>query len=182
MTQITKSEIFYIFAPIKTNMTLSKKMEHIKKFAVKPKISNVTLYPLLSSGLLSSKAGISPNNSVYKIEKSGFYVLSFNTSVDAEQAPIKRLSVRIKNTNDSDAWSNEKAVINLYNVDPLPNQAQTHKIVRYLQEGDYYVLIKAEDNWGFYHCLGLPGDGFSGSNCCKNKVFYDSDCQGLTNN
>ena len=151
--------------------------------AVKPKISNVTLHPLLSSGLLSSKAGISPNNSVYKIEKSGFYVLSFNTSVDAEQAPIKRLSVRIKSTDHaSDTWNNEKAVINLYNVDPLPNPAQTHKIVRYLQEGDYYVLIKAEDNWGFYHCLGLPGNGFSGSDCCKEKVFFEYSCASLTNN
>lgn len=110
-------------------------------------------------------------------------MLSFNTSVDAEQAPIKRLSVRIKSTDHtSDKWDNEKAVINLYNVDPLPNPAQTHKIVRYLQEGDYYVLIKAEDNWGFYHCLGLPGNGFSGSDCCKLNVFSADSCGSLTNN
>lgn len=149
--------------------------------AVKPKISNVTLHPLLSSGLLSSKTGISPSNSVYKIEKSGFYVLSFNTSVDAEQAPIKRLSVRIKSTDHaSDIWDNEKAVINLYNVDPLPNPAQTHKIVRYLQEGDYYVLIKAEDNWGFYHCLGLPNSDDLNYCCAASDVFASkNDCQSL---
>lgn len=136
---------------------------------------------MFSSGLLNAKSKIVPNtNGVYKIEKAGFYVLTFNTTVDAEQMPIKKLSVRIKNTGDSDEWGNPSAVIDLYNIDPMPDSNNPHKIVRYLQAGDYYVLIKLEDNWGFYQCLGHPNSGFSDSFCCKSsKVFAEDSCESL---
>ena len=134
--------------------------------AVLPKVSNITLSPLFSSGLLNAKSKISSTNNVYSIEKAGFYVLSFNTTVDAEQMPIKKLSVRIKSTEASDKWDNNNSVIDLYNIDPMPDSNNPHKVVRYLQKGDYYVLIKLEDNWGFYQCLGYPSSGFSGSVCC----------------
>ena len=137
--------------------------------AVLPKVSNITLSPLFSSGLLNAKSKISSTNNVYSIEKAGFYVLSFNTTVDAEQMPIKKLSVRIKSTEASDKWDNNNSVIDLYNIDPMPDSNNPHKVVRYLQKGDYYVLIKLEDNWGFYQCLGLSGSGFSASTCCTDS-------------
>ena len=138
--------------------------------AVLPKVSNITLSPLFSSGLLNAKSKISSTNNVYTIEKAGFYVLSFNTTVDAEQMPIKKLSVRIKNKFDeTDGWSSTKSVIELYNIDPMPDPNNPHKVVRYLQKGDYYILMKLEDNWGFYQCLGLSGNGFSDSTCCTDS-------------
>ena len=145
--------------------------------AVLPKVSNITLSPLFSSGLLNAKSKITSSNGIYKIDKAGFYVLSFNTTVDAEQMPIKKLSVRIKQNSISDAWNNEKSVISLYNIDPMPDSNNPHKIVRYLQAGDYYVLIKLEDNWGFYQCLGHPNSAFSDSSCCKmDPVFAQLTC------
>lgn len=153
--------------------------------AVLPKVSNITLSPLFSSGLLNAKSKIPSTNNVYKIEKAGFYVLSFNTTVDAEQMPIKRLSVRIKSTDHiSDMWVKDNAVIDLYNIDPMPDSSNPHKIVRYLQKSEegqgYYILIKLEDNWGFYQCLGHPNSSFSESNCCKeSNVFSHSSCENL---
>ena len=146
--------------------------------AVLPRVTNISLSPLLSFGTLTANLKITPNNSVYRVNKSGFYSLSFNTTVDAEQMPIKRLSVRIKNTEDAlDKWKSSNAVIDLYNIDPMPDSNNPHKIVRYLQVGDYYVLIKLEDNWGFYQCLGHPKSSFSGSSCCKeDNVFSEESC------
>lgn len=145
--------------------------------AVLPRVTNISLSPLFSSGLLNAKSKISSTNNVYTIDKAGFYVLSFNTTVDAEQMPIKKLSVRIKQNSISDAWNNEKSVISLYNIDPMPDSNNPHKIVRYLQAGDYYVLIKLEDNWGFYQCLGHPNSAFSDSSCCKmDPVFAQLTC------
>jgi len=130
---------------------------------------------MFSSGLLNAKSKISPVNNVYKIEKAGFYVLTFNSTVDAEQMPIKRLSVRIKQSSVSDQWGNASAVIDLYNIDPMPDSSNPHKIVRYLQAGDYNVLIKLEDNWGFFKCLGL--NNFPDSICCVgDKTFSEGDC------
>lgn len=171
MTSITlnicsSSTLFVGFAKNKSELVYTTEFK-----AVLPKVDNITLSPMFSSGLLNAKSKIVPNaNGVYKIEKAGFYVLTFNTTVDAEQMPIKKLSVRIKNTEKtSDKWGNTNSVIGLYNIDPMPDSNNPHKVVRYLQRGDYYVLIKLEDNWGFYQCLGLSGSGFSASTCCTDS-------------
>lgn len=177
----SSSTLFVGFAKNKSELVYTTEFK-----AVLPKVDNITLSPMFSSGLLNAKSKIVPNaNGVYKIEKAGFYVLTFNTTVDAEQMPIKRLSVRIKSTDHiSDMWVKDNAVIDLYNIDPMPDSSNPHKIVRYLQKSEegqgYYVLIKLEDNWGFYQCLGHPNSTFSSSNCCqKSEVFYHPSCDGL---
>ena len=82
--------------------------------------------------------------------------------------------MRIKNSiNSQDPWTNSNSIIDLYNIDPMPDSNNPHKVVRYLQKspenGGYYILIKLEDNWGFYQCLGR--DSFSDS-CCPGTIAY----------
>lgn len=139
--------------------------------AVKPAVTNISVSSLFSSGVVGAQSKIpattdASGNTVYKITKSGFYSVSFNTKVDAEQSPIKKLVVRIKNTIDSkDQWTTGSSIIELNNIDPMPNANNPHKVVRYLQADEYYVLIKLEDNWGFYQCLGLKNIYGTSSGC-----------------
>lgn len=55
-----------------------------------------------------------------------------------------------------------------------------------IDEGGYIDLnaeariIKAEDNWGFYHCLGLPNSDDLNYCCAASDVFASNDyCQSL---
>ncbi|MFA5644203.1 MAG: hypothetical protein WC928_01595 [Patescibacteria group bacterium] len=141
-----------------------------KHQAVKPKIENVTLKDSLGQP-------ISPSAGAITISTPGFYTISFNTEIDAEQVPIKKLVLRVKKF-DSD-WTNSESseIIEFYNINPSPNINNPHQVARYLSAGYYTILVKVEDNWDFYHCvdtadkfssMGTEGNCYE---CCVEKSF-----------
>lgn len=129
---------------------------------------------------LTNAIGVPVNKKgdTYEVVSAGFYTLSFNTIVDLEQVPISELTIRIKEEKTN--WNSNEGFITLTNVDPVPPETNsTHRIFRYLPPGNYKILIKAKDNWGFYSCVGLSK--FSSdpvplncSKCCVEEEFNDS--------
>jgi len=77
------------------------------------------------------------------------------------------------------SWTANEGFVRLSNIDPVPPESGgAHKVFRYLTPGNYNILIKAKDNWGFYNCVGLSG--FVGAvantpcgDCCITREFKD---------
>lgn len=149
-----------------------------------PETKFAAVYPKVPADKvqLTNAIGVPVNKKgdTYEVVSAGFYTLSFNTIVDLEQVPISELTIRIKE--EKTEWNSDEGFITLKNVDPVPPETNsTHRIFRYLPPGDYKILIKAKDNWGFYSCVGLSG--FSDSNkmtkgehcynCCVGNEFLD---------
>jgi hypothetical protein len=128
---------------------------------------------------LTNAIGVPVNKDidVYEVESAGFYTLSFNTIVDLEQVPLSEVIVRMKKSGTS--WTANEGFVKLSNIDPVPPESGgAHKVFRYLTPGDYNILIKAKDNWGFYNCVGLSGfvgavAGTPCSDCCVKNEFLD---------
>jgi hypothetical protein len=132
---------------------------------------------------LTNAIGVPVNKKgdTYEVVSAGFYTLSFNTIVDLEQVPISELTIRIKEEKTN--WNSNEGFITLTNVDPVPPETNsTHRIFRYLPPGNYKILIKAKDNWGFYSCVGLSGFTNLNNNsncldCCVAREFKDPSLQ-----
>lgn len=115
----------------------------------------------------------SDNNQKFTVTSPGFYTISFNTRVDKEQTPISKITIRIKE--NAQTWTKgvgQNIIIN--KVDPMSDPQNPHRLIKYLPQGVYQILVKVEDNWGFYRCAGLGGfDGNNSDcdNCCKNSLY-----------
>ena len=143
--------------------------------AVRPSIATTTPNEVR----LTNAIGVPVNKSgdIYEVESAGFYTLSFNTIVDLEQVPLSEIIVRMKKSDTS--WTANEGFVRLSNIDPVPPESGgAHKVFRYLTPGNYNILIKAKDNWGFYNCVGLSG--FVGAvantpcgDCCITREFKD---------
>lgn len=122
------------------------------------------------------------DNGKFNVTKNGFYFVSFNSNVDAEQVPISKLTIRVKETNDS--FTSNTGINTFTNIDPKPNTNNPHKIGTFLSAGTYQIMIKVEDNWLKYGCASNPVEDFSSnycSECCndtgtpKLNPFMDDD-------
>lgn len=126
--------------------------------AIYPQIKNIKL-----SGPIGEIPQTASGSNVYRISRGGFYTLSFNTEIDADQAPIKRLIVQIK---DIDASWSESNNIDLGNLDHRPKEDEPHHFTKFLPAGDYIVVIKVIDNWDFYKCAGIGAFYRNDNNNC----------------
>jgi len=118
--------------------------------AIYPQIENVKMSgPNGPVNQIDNGDGV-PSN-VYNIVAGGFYTLSFNTFVDGEQGPIKKLYIKIKKVDED--WSQNSIVLS--NIDHRPDQSNPHRLVKFLSPGQYMVLIKVIDNWNFFKCAGM---------------------------
>ncbi len=151
-------------------------------------LSYKAYFPEISNVKLSNNLGIqvpASSDQIYTITNPGYYTLSFNTKVDLEQVPIANLRIRIKNTIIND-WSGTDGLLEFSNLDQMSSSANPHRVIRYLNPGNYKILIKVEDNWGFYKCVGRNGfaniNNLDCSNCCKNNfVTASSICESCNN-
>jgi hypothetical protein len=128
-------------------------------YARYPRIENITLTD--SNGQPVDKEGDD-----WKVQNPGYYTLSFNTDVDAEQTPITKLIIRI--FKEGSDWTNADGIISQFNIDNLPDNNNPHRITKPLSSGDYKIVVKVVDNWGFYKCDGLNGFGsnYNCDSCC----------------
>jgi len=117
------------------------------------------------------------DNGKFNVTKNGFYFVSFNSNVDAEQVPISKLTIRVKENNDF--FTSNTGINTFTNIDPKPNTNNPHKIGTFLSAGTYQIMIKVEDNWLKYGCASNPVKDFSShscSECCNNtNLEYLSD-------
>ncbi len=142
--------------------------------AIFPEIEDIELKNSLGA-VIDKKS-----DDTYTITSPGFYTIVFNTRVDSEQAPIAKLTARIKK--EGTAWNVNEGFIELVNIDSISTKEGGHRIFRYLSPGDYKILIKIVDNWGFYKCVGLSGFNDSAKmispqfcyNCCVTNNFLDT--------
>lgn len=112
------------------------------------------IYPSISNVSLKDSSGNTINqvSKTFTITKSDFYTLSFNTTIDMEQAPISRVSID---------WGDNEACVLVSNVDSKPSATDPFKFVYQLSPGNYSIRIKIEDNWNFWSC-------WAGSGNCNN--------------
>jgi len=137
-------------------------------YARYPKIENIFLTD--SNGNTYNKL---ENTDTYRITNPGYYTLSFNTDIDAEQVPISSLLIRIKESNSN--WASSTGIISQSIIDSLSDEGNPHRITKYLSSGDYQILVKVVDNWGFYKCEGLGGfANMSGVDNCSYCCVGDS--------
>ncbi len=105
---------------------------------IKPKINNVKID---GNSLRDIKTSLNP----------GIHVLTFNTTIDSDQQPLKDLVI---------SWG-DGSLQTLVNEDSRSDAANPHKIYHYFRNGvkpdDIDIRIKVADNWGFY-CCSRNGD------------------------
>lgn len=131
--------------------------------AIYPQIKNVKMSgPNGPINQIDNGDGI-PSN-IYNIVAGGFYTLSFNTFVDGEQGPIKKLYIKIKKVDED--WSQNSIVLS--NIDHRPDQSNPHRLVKFLSPGQYMVLIKVIDNWDFFKCAGMGVFAKTSDSCYQN--------------
>jgi len=133
--------------------------------AVYPTVSNIKLLNNLNIAVPVSSDG------KFSVSKGGFYLVSFNTNVDAEQVPISKLTIRIKGEEDS--FTDNTGIKTLTNIDPQADTNNSHKIGAFLADGTYQIMVKVEDNWSKYGCASSPSRDFSSATsncgqCCNN--------------
>lgn len=83
------------------------------------------------------------DNGKFDVAKNGFYFISFNSNVDAEQVPISKLTIRVKETDDF--FTSNTGINTFTNIDPKPNTNNPHKIGTFLSAGTYQIMIKYSD-------------------------------------
>lgn len=114
-----------------------------------PRINNVKL--INPMGALASSTPAAG----YNVSNPGIYTLSFNSTIDTEQQPMKDLIID---------WG-DGSLQSLVNQDHHPETANPHKVYHYYK-GDTInaiIRIKVSDNWGTY-CCSRNGDS------CSNAV------------
>lgn len=94
-----------------------------------PKIANVKV----NGSSLSNPLTVSP----------GIYKLSFTTTIDKEQQPLRNLIID---------WG-DGSQQNLVNQNNRPNDSDPHVLYHYYTSSSASITIKIKvtDNWGFYH-------------------------------
>ena len=132
--------------------------------AVYPTISNIKLLNNLNIAVPVD------SNGKFNVSKGGFYFISFNSNVDAEQVPISKLTIRIKGEEDS--FTENTGINSFTDIDPQADTNNPHKIGAFLANGTYQIMVKVEDNWSKYGCAS-PNKDFSSANsncgqCCNN--------------
>ena len=180
---IARDSLKYVFAKISSNSGFN--YDHTLKGSTPASVCNTagcppresdinicSVYPQIENVKMSGPSGQInqmvredgiPSN-IYNIVSGGFYTLSFNTFVDSEQAPIKKLFIKIKRVDDS--WEQVPNIV-LSNIDHRPDSLNPHCLVKFLSPGQYIVLIKVIDNWDFFKCYGMGAFANTNGNCYK---------------
>ncbi len=148
--------------------------------AQRPQVSHVNIIDDQGSTVVSTSG-------IYDIKNSGIYTVTLNTKVNKNQTPIKKLIIRVVRVD-----GNKFNLVGSYmpvNIDSLSDINSPHNYSLQLSKGEYIVLIKVVDNWGFYkyHDSGM-GKINNNNNCidcrnefeqfdlvissCKNCLFY----------
>jgi len=180
---IARDSLKYVFAKISSNSGFN--YDHTLKGSTPASVCNTagcppresdinicSVYPQIENVKMSGPSGQInqmvredgiPSN-IYNIVSGGFYTLSFNTFVDSEQAPIKKLFIKIKRVDDS--WEQVPNIV-LSNIDHRPDSLNPHRLVKFLSPGQYIVLIKVIDNWDFFKCYGMGAFANTNSSCYR---------------
>jgi len=117
--------------------------EHYRDYwcGVKPEINNVKIDGNSLRKIVQDNISLNP----------GIHVLTFNTTIDSDQQPLKDLVI---------SWG-DGSLQTLVNEDSRSDAANPHKIYHYfrneVKSNDINIRIKVADNWGFY-CCSLNGD------------------------
>lgn len=119
-------------------------------YRIKPVISNQFITGV-SEGVKGASLTVSGGN--VTITKPGLYKLSFNTLINIEQQPLKRLTIDWGNTAQS-----------VSGVDHKPESSSPHILYHYYLPGTYKLLIQVEDNWKTWTCEDING------NPCSSRI------------
>ena len=116
---------------------------------VKPSITGVQLSDAGSTKIRVSGGNLNIN--------TGLYHLQFNTKVNLEQQPLKRITID---------WG-DGTVQSVGGLDNKPDPNIPHTFYHYYLRGNYKITIKADDNWSAWQCLESSGSGWSESANCQ---------------
>ena len=125
-----------------SHLTVNDKNYNTFFRAVWPQISNMKLN------------GQAINSS--SISSPGIYALTFNTTIDAEQQPLKDIIID---------WG-DGSFQSLVNQDHHPFSASPHLVYHYYKQSTTTatIKIKISDNWGFF-CCSKNGSTCNSANC-----------------
>jgi len=98
-----------------------------------PKVANLSLRS--GSRALTAMKGTIP--------ESGLYALSFTSTIDKEQEPLRQIVI---------AW-NDDSIQAITGQDSRPQASQPHTFYHYFSKGDAYnIQVKVFDNWDYFGC------------------------------
>ena len=137
-------------------------------------------YPTVSDIKLLTNLGINMDvnsNNKFNVTRPGFYFITFNTTVDEDQVPISKLTIRMYK--EGDDWTKSTGIKEFDNIDAKPNAADPHKIGVFLSVGTYDIMVKVKDNWTKYGCASRSGKDFGSvttdcGKCCDDSENYDT--------
>jgi hypothetical protein len=107
----------------------------------KTTLRNCYIQPSISNVILTDGRGaeVSLKGNSLKINSDGYYVLSFNTTVDIEQRPLKDIIID---------WGDGR--VDFINQDARPDASSPHKLSHYYFAGSTSgstISIEIKDNW-----------------------------------
>lgn len=139
-TTVNYSDYSNISPPFNaSNNNCFRNREDLSSFcAIYPTLTNVNLY--YGSNSIPFVNNVSNTSSV-TINTKGIYRLQFNSLVDAEQQPLKKIEI--------DWGDGYKQTIN--GQDHRPNAGSPHVFYHnYTKVGPTQIKVKITDNWGFF--------------------------------
>lgn len=127
-----------------------------------PQVSHVNIIDDQGSTVVSTSG-------IYDIKNSGIYTVTLNTEINKNQTPIKKLIIRVVRV-DGDKFNLVGSYMPV-NIDSLSDINSPHNYSLQLSKGEYIVLIKVVDNWGFYkyYDSGIGKINNIGCGNCRNN-------------
>ena len=135
--------IFLIISNNQSNIIPSddEEPDELEFKAQLPQVSRVNIIDDQGSTVVSTSG-------IYDIKNSGIYTVTLNTEINKNQTPIKKLIIRVVRVDD-DKFNLVGSYMPV-NIDSLSDINSPHNYSLQLSKGEYIVLIKVVDNWGFY--------------------------------
>ncbi|MFA5183970.1 MAG: hypothetical protein WC456_00405 [Patescibacteria group bacterium] len=116
--------------------------------AILPQLTNIKLY--------FNDSRIGSDTNPYNIEQKGIYRLEFNSLIDSEQQPLKKIYID---------WGDGYTQV-VTNEDHRPTIGAPHVFYHYYyQTGEKTITVAVTDNWGFYKCNQNSCAQCNQSNC-----------------